>query len=493
MLKFSLTACSVLLAATTFASAQDPTVPGPFGNLPTLPGSGNPGGSDQGLNPGSATVAPDGARADSSSTNQDAGNRAGAAAPAAISSNPAANDIFTGTGALGRFLGFDKESGVRVGGAWIGDTDWLMSGGRDPGQWSYNSLFLLDLTFDFDKLMGVKGGMFGIQFLQYDGQPTNQQAGAVQGYNSLEGPPPLNRTELYELWYRQKLFDDKLTLRIGKTVPTYDFNNVGRPAPTDDPNAVIPSVTGLLFTPAFVNPTLLTKISGYYDSTTGITATYTPTKNCYVSYGAYDGNVANGEHTGERGPQFNGHYFYIAEAGCSWTLGSENKPGNFAVGVWDQTGPLTAANQVQVNGADGVYLFGAQRLWFARPGLDNSGVSGYYQGGFNNSNTMLARQYVGSGLTGFGLVPQRPKDSMGCGAAWSWLNTDPNAGKFFYPGAGDSSTSLRTNELMLQSYYQAFLKEGAYFEPAVTYIPNPGERPDIRDAWALTFRVILLF
>jgi hypothetical protein len=23
--------------------------------------------------------------------------------------------------------------------------------------------------------------------------------------------------------------------------------------------------------------------------------------------------------------------------------------------------------------------------------------------------------------------------------------------------------------------------------------PNPGERPDIRDAWALTLRVILLF
>ena len=46
---------------------------------------------------------------------------------------------------------------------------------------------------------------------------------------------------------------------------------------------------------------------------------------------------------------------------------------------------------------------------------------------------------------------------------------------------------------MLQSYYQMFLKEGAYFEPALSYIPNPGERSDIRDAWALTLRVILLF
>ncbi len=242
-----------------------------------------------------------------------------------------------------------------------------------------------------------------------------------------------------------------------------------------------------------MNPTLLGKIPGYYNSSTGITATYTPTKNCSLSYGGYDGNIASGENTGERGPQFDGHYFHILEAGCSWTIGYDNKPGNFGVGVWDQTGPLTAANQTQVNGADGVYLLAHRRLWFARPGFDNSGVSGFCQFGANNSNTMLVRQYAGAGLTGFGLTPGRPKDSMGCGMAWAWLNTDPNAGAFFYPGAGSDSTSLRSNELMLQSYYQMFLKEGAYFEPALSYIPNPGERSDIRDAWAMTLRVILLF
>src|SRR5262249_23762672 len=159
----------------------------------------------------------------------------------------------------------------------------------------------------------------------------------------------------------------------------------------------------------------LGKLPGYYNSATGITATFRPDKNSYVSFGAYDGNLAAGENTGTRGPDFNGHYFYIAEGGLYWKLGPEDKPGNFACGFWDQTGPLTAANLTEVHGADGFYLFGAQRLWFARPGLDNSGISGYYQYGVNNSNTMLVRQYVGSGLTGFGLVPNRPKDSMGCG------------------------------------------------------------------------------
>lgn len=489
MLKFFLRACVALLAIAGTVLAQQPPAPDPPFRLPSVPASPGPGGPAAFPSlPESSTDSPAG-----QGQTQGGGAGAGEAAPSAVSSNPAANDIFTGTGALGRFLGFDKDSGVRLGGAWIGDSNWLMSGGREPGNWSYNSLFLLDLTLDADKLAGMKGGMFGIQFLQYDGQPTNEEAGVVQGYNSLQGPPPFNRTQLYELWWRQKLLDDKLTLRIGQTVPTYDFNNVSRPAPTDDPNAIIPAVTGLIFKPAFVNPTLLTKIGGYPNSTAGITATYTPTKNFYFSYGSYDGNIATGENTDQRAPQFNGHYFHIWEAGCSWKLGPEEKPGNFAVGIWDQTGPLTAANGARVNGADGVYLFGAQRLWFARPGLDSSGVSGYYTAGFSNSNTVSVRQAVGSGLTAFGLVPNRPKDSMGCGASWSWLNTDPNAGKFFFPDAGGNSISLRTNELMFQTYYQMFLKEGAYFQPALTYVPNPGERPDIRDAWAMTLRVILLF
>jgi carbohydrate-selective porin OprB len=52
---------------------------------------------------------------------------------------------------------------------------------------------------------------------------------------------------------------------------------------------------------------------------------------------------------------------------------------------------------------------------------------------------------------------------------------------------------LRTNEAIFQSYYQAFIRPGVFFQPVVTYVPNPGERPGIRDAWALTFQVTILY
>src|SRR5262249_50433039 len=157
-------------------------------------------------------------------------------------------------------------------------------------------------------------------------------------------------------------------------------------------------------------------------------------------------------------------YFYIWEGGASWQLGPEKKPGKFGVGLWDQTGALTAVNGARVRGADGVYFFGSQRLWFRRPGVDNTGISGFCQFRANNSNPMLTRQYFGAGLTGFGLVPERPNDSMGCGIAWGWLNTDPNAGAFFFRDAPGPSTSLRTNEAIFQSYYQAFIRQGVFFQ-----------------------------
>jgi len=165
------------------------------------------------------------------------------APPLGSSANPGAVNQITGTGQVGEWLGFKKDSGVFLGDVWAGDTNCLISGGEQPGAWSWNSLLIISLGLDSEKLIGWKGGKFGIQFLQFDLQPTNQQAGSVQGYNSLPGPPPLDRSEVYQLWWRQELFEGKLIIRVGKMVPTADLNDVLRPVPTQDQSPFIPSVS----------------------------------------------------------------------------------------------------------------------------------------------------------------------------------------------------------------------------------------------------------
>lgn len=413
----------------------------------------------------------------------------------AISANPAAVNIVTGTGALGRVLGFDKDSGVRIGGLWIGDASGILAGGSQPGRWGLNSLGVIDLNLDGDKLIGWRGGMVGTQFLQYTGQPTNSLAGAFPGFDSIQVTPPLVRQELYQLWVRQTFFDDRLIVRVGKTVPTFDFNNVVRPVPVDDPAAAIPAVSGLAYTPVFVNPTLLGAIPGYYNSATGLTATLSPAKvkGLYFSYGFYDGNVALGRQTGLEGPHFNGHYFHIGEVGYSYRLGSLQKPGNFGVGVWGQTGPVKDFANQTVRDTAGVYFFGSQRLWFRHPGVDSSGVSGFYQFGANNSNIMAARQFFGAGLTAFGLVPKRPDDSFGCGLALTWLNREPGASQALFPQTANDHMPLRPSQLMLAAYYQIKLFDGWFLQPNLSYIPTPAENAATPGALAITLRLTALF
>ena len=146
-------------------------------------------------------------------------------------------------------------------------------------------------------------------------------------------------------------------------------------------------------------------------------------------------------------------------------------------------GQLTAGGGTQAvtqNGTEGFYTFGAQRLWLRHPGVDNSGVSGLFQFGINDSSTMLASKYFGLGLTGFGLVPHRPSDSIGVGSAWSWLNRLPGSG-------------FRSNELILAAYYQAHLFGGVFFQPTFSYIPNPGASTSLHGATAITLQSTVLF
>jgi porin len=288
-----------------------------------------------------------------------------------------------------------------LGGVLVSNGNYLISGGSSPDTTSFNNLLLADVDADLDKLAHIPGASFGAALLRFDGQPTNQQAGLVTGYNGLTGAPPLDRTELYELWWRQSFFSNKLVVRIGKTVPTYDFGNVVRPVPVQDLSLQIPAVSGLLYTPIFVNPTILGALPGYYNSAYGLTATVAPTRRFYVSLGGYDGNGARGEQTGlQAAPTFNGYRFQIGETGTAWLLGPDNLPGASAIGAWDQTGSLTSAPQgtVTQNGTHGVYAFASQRLWRGNADGDARGVSGFMQLGANNSRTMIAPGTSGSAL-----------------------------------------------------------------------------------------------
>jgi len=407
-----------------------------------------------------------------------AGRSGSTATVVAVSGNPAATTFSTGTGWLGRQLGLRDEWGVTLGGVWLADTNLVAAGGAQPGGWTNNSALFVGLGIDADKLVGWQGASFGFQFLQVNAGNTNGEAGSVQGYNGIVGPPPFNRTELFQAWYAQEMIKDVLKIRIGRVNPGADFNNVLRPVTFTDSNQNIPSVSGLIYSTVFANGTLIGFLPGYYNSGNGVTVNFTPTKSFYLNLGVYDGNNARRIQTGMVPPSFNGYYFNIGEIGTNWTLGEGNHPGQFGIGLWHQTGILTAPGVTQ-DGAGGVYLFGSQRIAHGvNERVPSSGISSFFQFGASNAQTSPINQYYGAGLTGFGLIGDRPLDSMGVGAALSRLNPVLFA---------------RPYELMFQAYYQAHLFAATFLQPTVSFIPTPGAAPDLPSTVTTTLRLIVLF
>lgn len=397
---------------------------------------------------------------------------------ASISGNPAATDYATGTGWLGRALGLPDEWGLTLGGLWLADTNLVAAGGDRPGGWTNNSALVVGLGVDAEKLVGWRGASFGFEFLQFNGADTNAEAGSVAGYNGIVGAPPYQRTELLEAWYLQEMVKDVLKVRIGRSTPGYDFGNVLRPVALDDATQNIPAVSGLLYSPLFVNGSIIGAMPGYYNPGNGVTVNFMPTKSFYFNLGIYDGNRARGVQTGVTAPQFNGYYFNIAEIGVNWLLGDGKHPGQFGIGLWRQTGQLTAGN-VTEDGTGGVYLFGSQRVAFGlNSSVPQSSISVFYQVGANASQTLPITQFYGAGVTAFGLVGSRARDSMGAGVAVSRLNPVLFA---------------RPTEVMIQAYYQAHLFAAIFLQPTVTLIPTPGLSPDLPFTVTTTLRLTVLF
>lgn len=402
-----------------------------------------------------------------------------AQASAAVSGNPSATDYsVVGTGWLGRTLGLKDEWGVKLGGLWLADTNLVFAGGTVPGGWTNNQALFIGLHVDADKMVGWQGAAFGFQFLQFNGGETNEQAGSIAGYNSIVGLPPFNRTELLEAWYLQEMKKDVLSMRIGRVIPSYDFGNVLRPVALSEVNQNIPAISGLLWTPIFVNASMIGAMMGYYNPANGVTINFTPTKTFYANVGFYDGNRARPSQTGLTPPTFNGYWFNIGEVGVNYLLGEGNHPGQFGIGLWRQTGLLSLKNITEY-GTGGFYLFGSQRVaYHVNPSVPNSSISIFYQFGANASQTLPMTQYYGGGITGFGLIGGRASDSIGMGVGLSQLN---------------QNIFQRQNELMFQAYYQAHLFSTTFLQPTITYIPTPGSSPTTPGALTGTLRLTLLF
>jgi porin len=105
----------------------------------------------------------------------------------------------------------------------FGDETVANATGGSNRQVTHAGQLVLQAKFDMAKLVGIQGGMIGVTLVDRFGQNLNTEAGipALQLTNEVFGRGSI--THLTELYYSQKLFDDRLELKGGRLPVGSDF------------------------------------------------------------------------------------------------------------------------------------------------------------------------------------------------------------------------------------------------------------------------------
>jgi porin len=163
--------------------------------------------------------------AGSASAQTPASPAASAAAPANAGAGPfgsltdlsTSSTLFGDMGGLRPFLG---KYGVTFQLQEQSDVLGNVTGGKRRG-FDYEGETTATLQIDTKPAFGLAGGLFNVSALQIHGrQLTVDNLLTIQGVSGIDGD---SATRLWELWYQQKMFDDKVDIKIGQQSIDQEF------------------------------------------------------------------------------------------------------------------------------------------------------------------------------------------------------------------------------------------------------------------------------
>lgn len=86
---------------------------------------------------------------------------------------------------------------------------------------AYEGLTTMTLQVDTQRAIGLYGGVFNVSGLQIHGQ--NLSAETLHSLQTASGIEGERATRLWELWYQQKLYDDRIDVKIGQQSLDQEF------------------------------------------------------------------------------------------------------------------------------------------------------------------------------------------------------------------------------------------------------------------------------
>jgi porin len=336
-------------------------------------------------------------------------------------------------------------------------------GGLDTAHLVGSTTCDLNFTFDLEKLVNIRGGEFYFDLEDHAFRnPSTALVGELQTFDPLNSPPYL---EVAEVWYQQKLFNDKLRLKIGKVDANSEFSVIDNGLSfLNDTTQVSPTIFPMPTTP---------------DPMPSINVFLTPVDWFFAGFGAYYANQSDrfGElidNPASMQPTRFGA-FLIGEVGVKWqTTEVIDFPGNLKVGAWGDTGTFEKFDGAQKTGTQGIYAIIDQTLYQPSDQADSArGVRTFLTYGLTQSDINPIDESVGGGFTDTGPDIGDPNDCLGIGAQYAHLSAQARP-KFPY-------------ELAIEAFVKHQFAPGVMFQPDLQYILHPAG--NLPDALVLTLRV----
>ncbi len=380
-----------------------------------------------------------------------------------------ADSIFTRSNLLGDPFGIRsnlKKRGVDLNLFYVNQAATNLDGGEST-EVVYSDMFFLGADFDLEKsALNLKGGSFHITFTNRNGE--NLVAEAELGTNLLvnEVFGQGSVTRLNHFFYEQDLFNDALTIKLGRVNGSFDFF----PFSCNFQNLTFCSAI-----PSYITPNY-TPFPGH---TWGAIATVRPTDNIYVKTGIFEINE-------EFDDQDNGLRFFgigqgegsrsQIEAGYTANLGGLK--GTYRVGFFsDNVGAANVETGEDESSLSGYYILAEQDVWQSKEN-SNRKVTVFASLTQGDEDVAALEQVAEIGAFIKGPFAARPQDEIGIA--------------FGRIDANDRLDGLGA-EYPSEIYYAYKATPAITIQPNLQYIRDPGGNSSNDDVVVLGLKTVLVF
>jgi porin len=360
------------------------------------------------------------------------------------------------------------------------------SGGKEQGFTTANNVGL-DLNFDLEKLGVVEGGSFLFSMsYRFGGSLSANYIHNVFTVQQIFGDETFR---VVNLAYLQKLFDDRVELRLGRIATGDDF--------LISPYNYVFVQNGFDGNPVgiFFNSPGMT---AYPNDTWGALVKVRPSARTYIMGGVYNGDPSIHDNS-NHGLDFSMHgpLFAIGEMAYQPNSlpGDRGLLGNYKAGFWYDNSRFTNFNTGGFNrGNWGFYGMVDQVLVrFGEPANHRGfGVSGSFLASPDQSISKMPYFFTCAFVTR-GIFPSRPRDVVGLGVVYGHFSNDLQDSQREAQQM-DPNLGVQSYETVLELTYRlALLKSALYLQPDLQYVFRPGGTGRIPDALVLGAQVAVNF